>query len=376
MKLAVYAIAKNEIKHVDRWYECVKDADEVVVLDTGSTDGTAERLAELGARVVSTELIPFRFDTARNTALNLVSPEMDYCMFMDLDETMPEGSIGKIRELIEASNQMMYGVRLVFTFDAQRQPLVSYTREAIHTRKDFYWKYPVHELLMCHEPNYSFSELPIDVFHEPDNDKSRGSYLDLLETAVQENPNDARCVQYLGREYMYQGRYFDAIMWLKRHLEVEIHGPFRSESARYISQCYYSMGDSLENSVDEAEAWLYRACAEQNDAREPFCDLAYLYFICGEYECAIGAIRSALRVESPPNVPMIRRDELYQHWPYHMLAACYDNLGNKRQAQHNIQLAMMNAKSIDGTLAQDIAKILGLQDVSKSIASQEVPAPL
>ena len=35
-KIAVYAICKNESKFVDRWYESVKDADEIVVVDTGS----------------------------------------------------------------------------------------------------------------------------------------------------------------------------------------------------------------------------------------------------------------------------------------------------------------------------------------------------
>ena len=47
-KICVYAIAKNEIKFVERWYESVKEADYVCVLDTGSTDGTFERFKELG----------------------------------------------------------------------------------------------------------------------------------------------------------------------------------------------------------------------------------------------------------------------------------------------------------------------------------------
>lgn len=46
-KICVYAIAKNEIKFVDRWFDSVKEADYVCVLDLGSTDGTYERLKDL-----------------------------------------------------------------------------------------------------------------------------------------------------------------------------------------------------------------------------------------------------------------------------------------------------------------------------------------
>ena len=43
-KVVVYAISKNEEKFVDRWYESMKEADAIYVLDTGSTDKTVEKL--------------------------------------------------------------------------------------------------------------------------------------------------------------------------------------------------------------------------------------------------------------------------------------------------------------------------------------------
>ena len=46
-KICVYAICKNEEKFVDRWYSAIKDeADEIIVLDTGSIDNTIKKLKE------------------------------------------------------------------------------------------------------------------------------------------------------------------------------------------------------------------------------------------------------------------------------------------------------------------------------------------
>ena len=51
MKICVYAIAKNEEQFVDRWAASMSEADDICVLDTGSTDRTVEQLADLGVRV-------------------------------------------------------------------------------------------------------------------------------------------------------------------------------------------------------------------------------------------------------------------------------------------------------------------------------------
>ena len=47
MKIWIYAISKNEQKHVDRFVSSCAGVDGVSVLDTGSDDGTPERLREL-----------------------------------------------------------------------------------------------------------------------------------------------------------------------------------------------------------------------------------------------------------------------------------------------------------------------------------------
>ena len=91
MFVVVYAIAKNEEKFAKRWMASMGEADRVVVLDTGSTDRTVPLLRELGAEVTAGEIVPWRFDAARNAALELVPEEADICVCTDLDEVFRPG---------------------------------------------------------------------------------------------------------------------------------------------------------------------------------------------------------------------------------------------------------------------------------------------
>ena len=68
-RICVYAICKNEAQFVDRFMDSMREADDICVLDTGSTDDTVERLRARGACVEQKILAPWRFDSARNESL-------------------------------------------------------------------------------------------------------------------------------------------------------------------------------------------------------------------------------------------------------------------------------------------------------------------
>ena len=91
MKIIVYAVCKNESKFVNRWMDSMAEADAVVVLDTGSSDDTVEKLRRRGATVEQAEILPWRFDTARNRSLALVPDDADICVCTDLDEVFHPG---------------------------------------------------------------------------------------------------------------------------------------------------------------------------------------------------------------------------------------------------------------------------------------------
>ena len=64
MKIAVYAISKNEEQFVKRFCDSAKDADLIIIGDTGSTDNTVALAKECGAVVPRIYITPWRFDKA------------------------------------------------------------------------------------------------------------------------------------------------------------------------------------------------------------------------------------------------------------------------------------------------------------------------
>ena len=279
-KIAVYAICKNESKFVDRWYESVKDADEIVVVDTGSIDDTVQKLQEKNVKVYKKKVEPFRFDVARNISLDLVSKDVDICVCMDLDEVILDGWYDKLQELWQKDlNRLRYIYN--WHFDENNNPDVTFYSEKIHSRQGFKWINPVHEILSFNGKEKTLVTDDIVINHYPDQSKSRSSYLPLLELAVKENPENDRNVHYLGREYMYYGKWNEAIDTLIYHLSLPsaTWKDERSASMRFISRCYKNL-----KRYDEARLWLDKAIDETPYLRDPFIERAILEYLLNNWK--------------------------------------------------------------------------------------------
>lgn len=292
-KVCVYAICKNEEKFVSRWVNSMKEADAIYVLDTGSTDDSAKKLKELGVNVEVKEIKPWRFDVARNASLDLVPEDTDICICTDLDEVFESGW----REKLEARwNDNVDKVKYNYnwSFDEYGKPATTFFIEKIHRRKGYRWYHPVHEVLTVKENENSILAPEITLNHYPDQAKSRGSYLPLLELSVEEDPNDDRNMHYLGREYMYYGKYNEAIDTLIRHLNLPTAkwDAERCASMRFIARCYIHLGRRK-----EAEMWLKEAIKEASYLREGYVELAQIYSDDKRFEEAYELLKEAFLIK-------------------------------------------------------------------------------
>ena len=98
IKISACVIVKNEEKNLPRWLESMRRiADEIVVVDTGSTDQTVDLAKAAGARVFSFAWID-DFAAAKNFALEKATG--DWVVFPDADEYFTAGDSSKVREWI------------------------------------------------------------------------------------------------------------------------------------------------------------------------------------------------------------------------------------------------------------------------------------
>lgn len=298
-KVYVYAICKNEEKFVNRWVKSMSEADKIFVLDTGSTDNTVKLLKDLGVVVETQEIKPWRFDVARNKSLDLVPNDADICICTDLDETFHSGW-RKALEKAWDSHTKRIRYRYTWNFNPDGSEGTVFYIDKIHSRKDYRWANPVHEVLKwCGEgtePNISLAQ-GIQLDHFADNTKPRSQYLPLLELAVSEDPENDRNMHYLGREYMFYNKWEKCIETLKRHLSLKsaVWKDERSASMRFIARSYINL-----EKTDEAEIWCLRAIAEAPHLREPYLEYASLALLISDWELLVWLTKKALNIIDRP----------------------------------------------------------------------------
>lgn len=329
-KVCVYAICKNEGKFVESWYEYVKEADAIVVVDTGSTDDTIEKLKKCEkVQLYETTIDPFRFDVARNYALDRIPDDCNICVASDLDETMePKGWSDILREkwIDGIHERAIY--KYTWSHLANGNDGRIYQYDKIHS-KDWYWRYPVHEMLW-HKTRDTYSydwdktlRLFNDIYshHWPDKSKSRSQYYDLLELRAKEDPNDYYGLIYLAHEYIYHGEYQKSIDLLDK---IEKKFPDRLTNLEYAS-CYLFRGDGYKklNKPLESKQMYLKAISIEPTYREPYLGIASVCIDLKEYDIAIGYIKQALK-NSVRHYTWLERDLAWAYEPYDMLSiACF-----------------------------------------------------
>ena len=289
MTVAVYTIARNEAAHIERWADSARDADIRLVLDTGSTDGTPQLAADAGCIVHPATIDPWRFDTARNLALDLIPLDARWCITLDADEILAPGWRDALEAVPADATRVRY--RYIWSWQDDGTPGVEFTADRIHRRHGYRWQYPCHEHLTAAGPEMYADAPGMEIHHHPDHTKPRSTYLPLLELGAREHPDSDRMAFYYGRELYYHGRWAEARaeLWRYLHLPTAGWGPERSHALRMIA------------AMDtHPEPWLLRACAEAPDRREPWAALAEHYAACGMTRQAAAAADRALSITTKP----------------------------------------------------------------------------
>lgn len=308
---SVVLIAKNEAKVLPRAIESLKEfmgrGGDVNIVDTGSTDGTADLARSLGCRVkevgakyihVITEeeakaindrfivenemaiLAPgdkyFDFAAARNDSVSMA--DCDWVCTMDCDEILTKMDIDKIDEIIKNPNLGQLEYNFVFSHDHYGNELIKFVQSKFYKRTKMNWVGIIHEMVTpiqgCTEIMDRYF-LPEDIFkleHWQNQETPRGGYLKGLAVDCFEHQEKDRNSHYFARELWWNGRPWSAAKEFKRHVEMDRWPAEKAESMLFLGDIYGAMGHPKEQIE-----WFARALDTDPTRREPLIKLAQTY---------------------------------------------------------------------------------------------------
>lgn len=325
VKVAVYTIALNEEQFVERWYESAKDADYLLIADTGSTDGTRETAIKLGINVIDVTVRPWRFDDARNASLVAIPEDIDYCIALDMDEVLLPDWKQELQKALESGwTRPRYTYTWSWKDEAETVPSLQYGGDKIHARKGYRWTHPVHEVLKTYgDVKETQGWVGLEIHHHPDNTKSRGQYFPLLKMAVDERPEDDRNAYYYARELFFHGMYGEAAKEFRRHLSLPnaVWPPERAASMRYLAKI----------EPENREKWLLDAIAQSPGRRESLVELAQLYYERQNWPESLKFAKIALDIEEKP-LDYLCEDFAWGYLPWDLAAISSYYIGDKENA--------------------------------------------
>lgn len=243
MKISLCMIVKNEESVLSRCLQSVKDCvDEIVITDTGSTDGTVTV-----ARGFTDRLYFFawndNFSDARNFAFSKATG--DYLLWLDADDFISPQNAERLKALkkeLELTKPDVVICPYDTAFDEAGNTLFTYYRERLLKRTaNFLWQGRVHE---CIAPRGKILRSEFRVFHLG-SEKERGARnLHIYQKWAAEEPLCGRDLFYYGRELYYNKLYTEAVAVLNEMLEKKGWYVNQIEACNILSQCHRARGET------------------------------------------------------------------------------------------------------------------------------------
>lgn len=324
--ISLCMIVKNEAKILARCLDSICDLmDEIIIVDTGSTDRTKEVAARYTDKVFDFVWIS-DFSAARNFAFSKAGCE--YIYSADADEILDKENHEKFKLLKENIHpeveivQMYYGNQLacgsVYNFDRELRP------KLFKRLRTFQWIDPVHETLRL-LPVVFDSDIEITHLQE---ENHAGRDLKIFESVIQKGQAlSERLLNMYARELIISGtdeelfqaeKYFTAVAdgdetkpeQMKEALCVVVRAARKHKD--YLKMYRYAMKDIAEDGVSEICVELGEYYFEQKAYQE-----ATIWFYNAAFET-----HSILDVHCSGDIPLSR------------LADCYEALGEAEQAKN------------------------------------------
>lgn len=327
MTLGLSMIVKNESAVLPRLLDGIKNAvDEIVIVDTGSTDGTQDIARRYTDKVYSFDWID-DFSAARNFALSKTTS--DYWLWLDADDVVPPNTARAIARLMRKGKLPdIIMLPYVTATDENGDPTFSYYRERIIKNiPAVRWRGAVHEAVPLLG---SVQKLNYPIFHSKPADRQNGTrnldiYKNLIATGRTLDPRER---YYYARELYFNGFTADAIAEFTAFIDMQ--GGFsvnKADACLMLSHCYGKLGNT-----DAALKYALDRFAYCIPDGEGCCRVGSLFADANDYVGAAYWYERALRSKPDIRSGAFIVHEYYDFIPLVWLSVCYDRLGNLKKA--------------------------------------------
>jgi glycosyltransferase involved in cell wall biosynthesis len=325
-------IVKNEEQVLERCLKSIKEfVNEIIIVDTGSTDKTKEIAAKFTDKIYDFEWVD-DFSAARNFSFSKAT--MDYIIWLDADDVVEKTDLKKLLEIKnELQNVDVVMVKYNIAFDEKNNPTFSYYRERIlKNDKTFLWVDPVHEIIVPHG-KIIYSDAAIS--HRKNNFQQTDRNLKIYQKMINNNIKLApRQKFYYSRELMYNELLDDAIQSFNEFLNDNGWVENKIETCQNLANCFIKKND-----LDSALKSLFQSFIYDKPRAETLCSIGNIFMQQTKYEQAIFWFKQATKCKPNYESGAFIQKENYDLIPYLQMCVCYFHLNDLKKSEYYNQKA-------------------------------------
>ncbi|MCU0641613.1 MAG: glycosyltransferase [Candidatus Margulisbacteria bacterium] len=310
--------------------------DELILVDTGSTDQTVAVAEKYGARVYHFPWIK-DFAAARNESLKHATG--DWIIWIDADEYLETAELKKLRTAIENGKAEAYEITMCEAPYGTTQNGFRYQRvKAFRNGLGIHFVRPINEQLVDAAGKVvSGPALPITLYHWGKQREAeqmaakRERYLELYGTACAANPTDPYYHFLLANTLAEVGRKAEAIEHYRQVVTLGAAADLVLQAKEKIAINLLQLGEY--QAAGRAAMELYTADKENIPAKDVF---ATMFLMQGKADQVIEIMTEVTgkKWDSPVENPY-----LYQALPHYLLGQAYKQKGEREKAEANLALA-------------------------------------
>ncbi len=214
--LSLCMIAKDEERHLQTCLDSVRDlVDEIIVVDTGSTDATQEIATRNGATVIPFDFSYVDFSSARN--IGLANASCASILVLDADETLDSSSLPVIKAILGHDNNAGYYAARRNHGGGGLNEATDHVVRLFPNRPEYRFRGRVHETIdaaiLAGGGSLRVSDILIHhkfATHPDVRQQKNHRYIEILKEELASDPTDNSRLDFLAAEYHQLGLFDEA----------------------------------------------------------------------------------------------------------------------------------------------------------------------